>query len=188
MTGDGPPHRRERSLGPTVTAIAGLAVTIGAVGACASGLQPPSVDIVRVRVGALGLTAGEARVSLRVANPNTRGIRLHNVDYAVDVASSADAGSWVLLGEGVTEAGIVLPPEDTVEIEIDLPFNYTAVGAALRSLFLRGEVDYRVRGLVRTDGPLGNVHVPFESSGRLAPFGSPEPAIPRAGGPGRGGG
>lgn len=155
----------------TVSGLVGFAATTGAAAACAPRLQPPSVHLVRVRVTALGLTAGEAQVSLRVANPNTRGIRLHNVDYAVDVASSAKAESWILLGEGVTETDIVLPPEDTVDIEIDLPFTYAAVGAALRSLWSRGEVDYRVRGLVRTDGPLGDVNVPFESSGRLAPFG-----------------
>jgi LEA14-like dessication related protein len=153
-------------------------VTLGAVAACAPSLQPPSVGLVRVQVTALGLTAGEAKVSLRVANPNTRGIRLHDVDYAVDVASAADAGSWILLGEGVTEADIVLPAEDTVDIEIDLPFTYAAVGAALRSLWSRGEVDYRVRGLVRADGPLGDVDVPFESAGQLAPFGPRPPPPP----------
>ncbi len=147
---------------------------VGGVGtACAPSLQPPSVDLVQVRVTALGLTSGQAQVSLQVANPNTRGIRLYDVDYAVDVASSAEPESWILLGEGVTEADIVLPAEDTVDIEIDLLFSYAAIGAALRSLFRTGEVDYRVRG--RTDGPFGDVNVPFESAGRFGPFSTRPP-------------
>lgn len=154
-------------MGQTVRAWS-LALTLAAGVGCAS-VRPPGIEVLSVRVGSLGLSGGELTVGLELSNPNGRDITLRRVDYSLDVAAAGDGG-WLRVGEAAYDDEIELPANGIAAVDVALPFTYRALGGAIGSLIQTGGVEYRAAGQVVADGWLGDLTVPFSSTGRLDPF------------------
>jgi LEA14-like dessication related protein len=155
---------------------AGVALLAAAffVAGCAVFVKEPRVTIADVRVVSLGLAGGTARVELEVDNPNRFDLSVRTLSYRMEVAEGpASPGGeerWIRLAEEEeVEREILAPARQTVRVEVPVAFEYRALGAAVRSLLLDGEVRYRVQGAVRVLGPVGEHRLPFGSNGRMKP-------------------
>lgn len=158
---------------PLLTGAALLASTIPLSG-CALFVKQPRVTIADVRVVSLGLAGGIARVELEVDNPNRFDLSVRTLTYRLEVAEGP-AGTngeerWIRLAEeDEVERDLSVPGRQAVRVEVPVAFEYRALGAAVRSLLVDGEVRYRVQGAVRVRGPVGEHRLPFTSSGRMTP-------------------
>lgn len=138
------------------------------IGACALFMQSPSVRIAGVRVGGIGLQGATAEIELEVANPNRFSLTSKGLDYTLAFEEGdAGGGRWQTIAEGASEEVLTVAGEDTSRITLGVPFRYEDVGRALLRLRERGELQYRLTGGVRFDGPLRDVRVPFEKTGDI---------------------
>ena len=169
------PERRPRSAGKGGRVLLlSLAVLTGA---CAAFFQEPEVRIVGIRVVSLGVSGGTAGVDLEVTNPNDRALRVVGVRYRLQVedleateagdAEESGEGRWRTLTEGARTEGVTLEPRDTARIDLEVPFEYRLVGETVRALLQGREVEYRMDGEVRIDGPVGEIRVPVRTTGLL---------------------
>lgn len=137
---------------------------------CALFVKDPRVTIADVEVVSLGLLGGRARVALLIDNPNRFDLEVRSFAYRLDVADGVpgEEESWSQLAsqeELIQE--ILIPGREQVEVEVPVDFGYAAVGSALRSLLVEGQVRYRVEGSVRVRGPVGEHTLPFTGRGAL---------------------
>lgn len=137
---------------------------------CALFVKEPRVTIANVEVVSLGLLGGRAQVALLIENPNRFDLEVRSFAYRLDVADGipGEEERWSQLArqeESVQE--IRIPGRDRVEVEVPVDFGYAAVGSALRSLLMEGQVRYRVEGSVRVRGPVGEHTLPFTGRGAL---------------------
>jgi len=146
-----------------------LAIALAAVGGCAALLSPPSVEIVGVELVSLGLTSGTAAVTLDLANERSRKIDILGFLYELEVWDSEDENGWKRLAGGFHSEEIVLHGKRVQRVTLPVPFEYRALGAALRSFLALGEVPYRIRGEVSVKGFGMGLAVPFQSEGVLKP-------------------
>lgn len=160
---------------PRRAALALLLVATAVVApGCALFVKQPRVTIADVRVVSLGLAGGTARVELEIDNPNRFDLTVRTLSYRLEVADGPSGeGSvdrWIPLAqEEEVERSIAAPGRSTVNVEVPVAFEYRALGAALRSLLVDGEVRYRVQGAVRVRGPVGEHRLPFNNIGRMRP-------------------
>lgn len=172
-----PPRRRRlrRSpLGSLLWTMVPAFLVLPLVGGCALFVKQPAVSIADVRVVSLGLVGGTARVELEVENPNRFDLTVRSLSYELEVAEggTGEGGEerWVRLSrEEETRRDLTVPGRGSVRVEVPVAFEYRAVGTALRSLLMDGEVRYRVQGIVRVRGPVGEHRLPFRSRGRMTP-------------------
>ncbi|MBT8396160.1 MAG: LEA type 2 family protein [Gemmatimonadetes bacterium] len=136
---------------------------------CAALFTPPSVEIVEVGLVSLGLTSGTAAVTLDVTNAGSKDLDLEAFFYEVRVRGPEGADVWTRLAGGVHSERIVIPGEEVQRVTIPFPFEYRALGAALRSFLSSGEVPYRVHGRVSVRRFGTSFDVPFRSEGILIP-------------------
>ena len=80
-----------------------------------------------------------------------------------DVADSTE------VGRGESAAAFTLPAHDSVVVQLPLEVSWQGLRAAARDAARDGTVDYRLKGTVTIDTPVGNPNVPFESVGRFTP-------------------
>lgn len=163
------PRRDRCRPAPRRIAILGASILIGG---CSLAFQPPEVRIATVRLASLGLTQGTAELELEVVNRNRRSLDVQGVRYHLQVwddPEEPEEGGWVTLGEGFHSEAVGLEGGDTTIVTVSVPFRYRAVGAAIRSLLARGQVDYRLDGEVEVAGPLGPTRVPIRTEGNLGP-------------------
>jgi LEA14-like dessication related protein len=146
-----------------------LAIALASVGACAALFSPPSVEIVGVELVSLGLTSGTAAVTLDLANESSRKMDILGFHYELEVRDSEGDDRWRRLAGGFHSEEIVLPGEQVQRVTVPVPFEYRALGAALRSFLARGEVPYRLQGEVSVKGFGMGLDVPFRSEGVLKP-------------------
>jgi hypothetical protein len=116
---------------------------------------------------ALGLTSGTAEVVLDVTNEGGRQMDIRGFGYEVEVKGTQDVDPWTPLAEGFFSDEVSIPGRETRRVRIPVPFQYSALGAAVRSFLARGEVPYRVRGEVRVGGPGAGLRIPFRDQGVL---------------------
>ncbi len=136
------------------------------LGSCAAMFETPDVRIARIRMASLGLTGGTAALDLEVQNPNDRALEILGVQYRLDLLTSeGDDRVSSTLGEGFHDERVTLGSHDTTRVTVEVPFEYRVVGRALRSLLEGSEVEYRLDGEVRIDGPVGEIRVPVERTG-----------------------
>lgn len=139
---------------------------------CALFVKQPRVTIADVRMVSLGLAGGTAGVSLRVDNPNRFDLEMRSFSYRIDVAEGGEGveDRWTPLAEQEeVEREVLVPGRQEVLVEVPVNFGYLAIGSAVRSLLLEGQVRYRVQGSVRVRGPVGEHHIPFTGRGTLTP-------------------
>lgn len=140
------------------------------VSGCALFVKEPRVSIANVEVVSLGLLGGRARVALLIDNPNRFDLEVRSFAYRLDVADGipGEEESWSqLASQEELVQQVRIPGRDQVEVEVPVDFGYAAVGAALRSLLVEGQVRYRVEGSVRVRGPVGEHTLPFTGRGAL---------------------
>lgn len=144
---------------------------------CAFFYDPPEVRVVGLRVASLGFTAGTAELDLDVHNRNSRDIEVRGLRYRLDVRRPEDdeeggedaADAWTVLAEGFHAEPTTLTGEERTRVTIEIPFDYEALGTAVRSFLREGRVRYRLEGALGIDGPLGEYEVPLRTTGALRP-------------------
>lgn len=147
------------------------ALTLAAT-ACSALFEAPSVRIADVRVSGVGLSGATADITLAVVNPNAFTLRSEEVRYVLefDDPAAREAGDddpWRTIAEGSSVERLEVLRDDSARVTLSVPFAYSDVGRAVRSLMLEQELRYRVRGDVLFDGPVGDVRVPFDDTGRI---------------------
>lgn len=138
----------------TVTAAAGACASIGR-----SVFQEPVVSFKEVKINGLGLSGGDLDVVLSVYNPNGFNLKATRLTYQLLVDSTA-------LGTGALDQLFNVPEKDSALVRLPISFQYAGLGAAGRQLLQSGSLNYRVRGDVTVDTPLGNFTRPYDRTGR----------------------
>lgn len=144
-----------------------LLAAVLALGGCALFYQTPSVEIVDVRVVGLGFTSGTAEVILEVENPNHYKLEVRELRYLLEIEERSDL--WRRLAQGISSEHVELPRRSSRTVSLRVPFEYDAVGAAVRSWWNTGEVTYRIQGDLKARGPGGERDLPFRARGTMAP-------------------
>ncbi len=144
-----------------------LPLVVILLGGCSLFYRSPSVVIADVRVVGLGFTSGTAEIILEVDNPNFFHLEVREFQYLLEVEGREDR--WSRLAEGRTAESIRLPRRSVERVTLEVPFQYEAVGTALRSWWDTGAMNYRVQGDIVARGPAGRVDLPFRSTGSLTP-------------------
>ncbi len=137
------------------------------LGGCSLFYRSPSVAIADVRVVGLGFTSGTAEIVLEVDNPNFFHLEVREFRYLLEVEGRGD--QWSRLAEGSSAESIRLPRRSIERVTLQVPFEYEAVGTAIRSWWDTGAMNYRVQGDILARGPAGQVDLPFRSSGTMTP-------------------
>ncbi|MFW6078791.1 MAG: LEA type 2 family protein [Gemmatimonadota bacterium] len=141
-------------------------VALAAVVACVPRVRAPEVDLVGVRLGGLGLEGGVVHVALSISNPNAFALVADGLSYDVDLSDPREDDGWVDLAEGVFEEDFRVEAEDTAEVEIPVEFTYGGVGGLVRSVLRTGTFEYRVRGQVQVEEPVGT-RIPYDRTGTI---------------------
>jgi LEA14-like dessication related protein len=138
-------------------------VATAAAGACASlgrrVFEEPVVTFREVKINGIGLTGGDLDVVLSVYNPNGFDLKATRLTYELLVDSTA-------LGTGAINELFTVQENDSTTVRLPINFQFSGLGAAGRQLLSTGAVNYRVRGDVTVDTPLGNFTRPYDRTGR----------------------
>lgn len=153
--------RRLRLLSPV------LLLTV--IQGCALFFEAPRVRIVGVDVTSLGMTSGTAEVALEVFNRGRNEMRIRGFLYRLEVRSPDDDGGWNELAEGFHDQAVVIPGGDSLEVRVPVPFQYSALGDAIRRLLSAGDLPYRMKGEVWMGGSNLGLQIPFRSEGTIRP-------------------
>jgi LEA14-like dessication related protein len=137
------------------------------------------VEIVEVSLVSLGLSSGTASVALDLTNSSSRELTVRGFRYELEVLEALDEGpnrgnGWTRLAGGFYAEELQVPGKATERLVIPVPFEYRALGAALRSFLARGEVPFRLSGEVAVRSWGMTVQVPFRTQGAL---GSGRPGV-----------
>jgi LEA14-like dessication related protein len=166
VVGRGTPNRPGRSQ----WAVVFLAALVSVSG-CSLLFTPPTVAIVGVDLVSLGLTSGTAEVILDVTNGRSEKLDILGFLYLLEVrdrgSTEGDEVTWQKLAEGLHGERLVIGGRETQRVSLPVPFDYRALGAALRSFLSDGEVPYRIRGEVRVRSLGSERRIPFRSQGIL---------------------
>ncbi|MFH1764861.1 MAG: LEA type 2 family protein, partial [Gemmatimonadota bacterium] len=117
----------------------------------------------------LGLTSGTVAVTLDLTNASSRKMEILGFLYEVEVRDSEGDAGWRKLAGGFHSEKISLSGKQLQRVTVPVPFEYRALGAALRSFLALGEVPYRLHGEVSVKGLGVGLDVPFHSEGVLKP-------------------
>ena len=134
-----------------------------ALAACSSlaerAFSRPTIMVRGVKVKSVGITGGSIEVSLHITNPNPYPLPVQRALYSFALADSTE------VGRGESAVAFTLPAHDSVLVQLPLDVSWQGLRAAARD----GTVDYRFKGTVTIDTPVGNPDVPFEAVGRFTP-------------------
>lgn len=145
--------------------VAGLIVAaMGCASAGKAMFKEPVVTLKDVSVSGVGMSGGAVDVVLSVYNPNGFNLDATRLTYNLMVDSTR-------FGSGVVESRFVVQKNDSAEVRIPVNFTWTGLGAAARSLFDMGTVNYRVMGDVTVQTGLGNYTIPYDRTGRFTTTG-----------------
>jgi LEA14-like dessication related protein len=149
-------------------ALAAAAVAFAATAACSTlgraAFADPVVTLKNVQVSSLGLTGGNLNVILNVYNPNGYRLDATRLTYRLLVDSTP-------LANGVMDNRFTVQDKDSTTVTIPVAFNWTGLGAGVRSIFNTGAVNYRVNGDVTVGTPVGNFTIPYSQTGRYSTLG-----------------
>jgi LEA14-like dessication related protein len=127
------------------------------------------VKIVGVELLAVGLTDGLAEVTLEVANEGIGELNISGILYELQVATSAGEEEWVTLSKGFHDGALSISRGSRERVKVPVPFQYRAVGEAVRTFLREGEVPYRLSGEVWVGGGGYGLQIPFRTQGILGP-------------------
>ena len=158
--------RNDLEKGPPALAAVLLATLLQG---CALFFQAPAVEIVDVEIVSLGLTSGTAEVVLEVTNESGRQMDIRGFLYEIEVKGPEEKEGWASLAEGFYSHELSIPGRETQRVRVPVPFQYSALGVAVRSFLSEGEVPYRLKGEVWIGGSSLGLQIPFRSQGVLRP-------------------
>ena len=136
-----------------------VAFALLAAGCALAAATPPEVEVADVELRGLGLLDQTLGVTLCVSNPNTTELSFRRVTVALEAASAP-------LAEGASDTAARLPPLASVLVPFTARTTARNLGPQLWNVVRSGGVEYRLRGSVQLDGPLG-ISLPFSRTGRL---------------------
>ncbi len=145
--------------GMVAIAMAGLA---GCASLAKAVFKEPAVVLKDVRVTGLGLEGGAMDVTLGVYNPNDFALQTVKFTYQVLVDST-------VVGGGETPQRVTMTKGDTTLVTMPVTFTYAGIGRAAQQLLMRGMVNYRVRGELGVQTPVGTFTRPYDRTGQFAP-------------------
>lgn len=146
-----------------------LVLAGGFLAGCALFFRAPAIELVEIKILSLGLTSGTAEVVLEVTNEGGREMEIRGFLYELEVRGPGEERGWTSLAEGFFDQELSIPGRETRRVSVPVPFNYSALGVALRSLLSEGEVPYRLRGEAWFGGASSGLQIPFRAKGVLAP-------------------
>jgi LEA14-like dessication related protein len=161
--------RRARALRIPMTGIAVALLLIAILSGCASMVRTPAVAIVDVRLASLGLSGGAAALVLEIDNPNRFALQMDGLSYRIQVSSGGATSSWETLAEGRVDQPVRIEGRDSARVTVEVPFRYSALGAAVGALLQGRGVPYRLEGEVLGRGLGLNRALTFRSEGALSP-------------------
>jgi LEA14-like dessication related protein len=152
-----------RSIGPSrVWAVSAVLVAAG----CAEvkdfvgrAFERPTLSFQSVALEGLDLEGVTVSLHYRIDNPNSVGLSLAKLGYALDVE-----GHRTVAGE--LPSGVRIPAQGSAPLVVPVRLLYRELPQALAILATRSEVGYRVSGHVGVDTPVGIIDLPFEHQGR----------------------
>lgn len=137
---------------------------------CALAYTAPRVAVGQVRLASMGLTGGALAVSLEIENPNRYALESRDFRYALSFAEgSPGSPEWRTLAEGRLDRVVRVNAGAVEPLEVLVPFEAAAVGAALARLLRQGELEYRFTGELLAGTPLGTKRIPFDERGLFRP-------------------
>jgi LEA14-like dessication related protein len=144
------------------------AVAMMGAGACSvlgkQAFKEPVVTLQDVRIAGLGVSGGNLDVMLNVYNPNGYRLDATRLNYRLLVDSTQVA-------TGVVDSRFTVQDNDSTTVRIPVSFSFSGVGAAGRSIWNTGAVNYRVTGDITVGTVVGNFTVPFSQTGRFSTLG-----------------
>jgi LEA14-like dessication related protein len=164
-----PRRRSERLVRRGVLAVAMTVAALGATACATLGrgvFTEPFVELQSVDIVGLGLEGGNLDVILSVYNPNRFALDATGLTYRVDVDS-------VQVGSGELDTRFAVASGDTARVRVPVRFTYRGLGAAGRQLLTTGSVNYRVRGDLSLNTPLGRFTRPYDRTGRFNTVNNP---------------
>ncbi len=139
-------------------------------GGCSLTFQRPTLTVAEVRLASMGLTGGTLAVRLEVENPNRYALESRDFRYALAFGDGASPEpSWTTLAEGRLPDAVRVPAGETETVEVVVPFDLSALDAALGRLLRQGELEYRFSGELLAGTPLGAKRIPFDQRGLFRP-------------------
>lgn len=146
-----------------------LAVLLAA-GGCVLAYRAPTVTVGEVRLASLGLNGGSLAVRLEIENPNRYALESRDFRYTLAFSEEGPEGpAWKTLVEGRLDRVVRVPAGGVEPLEVNVPFETAAVGAALVRLLRRGELEYRFSGELLAGTPVGAKRIPFDQRGLFRP-------------------
>lgn len=147
-----------------------LVAMVLAVGACGGVFRQPEIALEGVRLGSIGLRGGQLLVNLRVSNPNPFSLKSNGLRYnlQLDEAGAPGDTSWVDFASGTYDRQFSVGGGQTSTLEIPVEFTFSGLGGAGLSLIRSGTFEYRARGTVDVDTPIGLRTVPFSKRGVMS--------------------
>lgn len=122
--------------------------------------KEPVVTFRDLRLTGVGTSGGSLEIQLSVYNPNNFRLDGTRLTYNLLVDS-------IPVGNGILDQAFTVQENDSTIVRLPLSFTYSGIGAAGRQLMQTGAVNYRVRGDVSVDTPLGNRTLPYDRTGRF---------------------
>lgn len=148
--------------------MAAAAAALVGVGACSAlgrqAFKEPVVTLQDVRIAGLGVSGGNLDVMLNVYNPNGYRLDATRLNYRLMVDSTQ-------LATGVLDSRFTVQNNDSTSVRIPVSFTFSGLGAAGRSIWNTGAVNYRVTGDITVGTAVGNFTVPFSQTGRFSTMG-----------------
>ena len=140
-----------------------------AVSACFPRVKQPEVRLAGIRVGGLGLRGGQIIAQVQITNPNSFALEADEITYDLEVSDPAATSGdrWIDFAEGRFEQDVRIGGGDTLIVEIPIEFTYAALGGAVRSIMERGTFEYRVKGEVKLQEPIGR-DIPYRHQGNVS--------------------
>ncbi len=122
--------------------------------------EPPTVDVVGIRITGLGLQGGSFDLLLDVHNPNSYALRTARIEASLDLED-------IRFGDALLERGPTLESNSTTWVAIPVAFTWDGAGAGARALLTRGSVRYGLVGRVWGETPRGRRAAEVTSSGSV---------------------
>jgi LEA14-like dessication related protein len=146
------------------TATAAVIVAAGCSTLGKQAFADPIVTLKDVKVTNVGVVGGGLDVVLNVYNPNGYRLDATRLNYRIQVDSTP-------LANGTLDNRFTVQDKDSTRVTIPVSFSWSGLGAAGRSIFNTGALNYRVTGDITVGSVVGNFTIPFSQTGRYSTLG-----------------
>jgi LEA14-like dessication related protein len=120
--------------------------------------ERPRLTFEAVSADGLDLDGVTLSLRYRIDNPNTMGLSVAKLGYALEVEGRP-------VFSGSLPGGLQIPARGAAPLVIPVRLGFASLGALVEALLTRETVAYRVSGSVGLDTPVGLVELPYEHRG-----------------------